>query len=103
MISPRIHATSAQILTTTRMSRASNACSSQIKKEAMDRDWARLRECMAIASSNDPVAGSRVAAIIIKKKEIDSIGFNQLKSHPFHRKHSGTDSKMFLHAETHAI
>ncbi len=46
---------------------------------------------------------TRIAACIVYKNEIVSVGINQLKSHPFQAKFSRHEDSIFLHAETDAI
>lgn len=45
----------------------------------------------------------RMAAAIVKKNKIISIGWNRMKSHPFQAKFSKNEDAIFLHAEVHAI
>lgn len=49
------------------------------------------------------VLRTRIAACVVYKNEIISIGINQLKSHPFQAKFSRHEDSIFLHAETDAI
>lgn len=46
---------------------------------------------------------TRIAACVVYKNEIISVGMNQLKSHPFQAKFSRHEDSIFLHAETDAI
>ncbi len=48
-------------------------------------------------------AGARVAASIVYKNKIISIGTNSLKSHPFQKKYASVEHAIYLHAETDAI
>ena len=56
-----------------------------------------------IAIAVEPVAQARIAAAIVYKNEIVSIGINQRKTHPFQAKYSKNEDSIFLHAETDAI
>jgi deoxycytidylate deaminase len=56
-----------------------------------------------IAESVEPVAQARIAAALIHKNEILSIGQNKNKSHPFQKKYASNEDAIFLHAETDAI
>lgn len=56
-----------------------------------------------IAIAVEPVAQARIAAAIVYKNEIVSIGVNQRKTHPFQAKYSKNEDSIFLHAETDAI
>jgi deoxycytidylate deaminase len=46
---------------------------------------------------------ARLAAAIVIRNEIISIGFNRKKSHPFQAQYQGHEGKIYLHAETDAI
>ena len=46
---------------------------------------------------------TRIAACVVYKNEIVSVGCNKLKSHPFQAKFSKHEGSIFLHAETDAI
>lgn len=48
-------------------------------------------------------SGARVAASIIYKNKIISVGTNSLKSHPFQKKFASGEHAIYLHAETDAI
>lgn len=50
-----------------------------------------------------PVFGARVAAAIVYKNKIISIGRNQKKTHPFQVKYCKHPEAVHLHAETQAI
>jgi len=56
-----------------------------------------------VAESVNPVSSARLAAALVYKNEIISIGTNRHKSHPFQKKYSSNDAAIFLHAETDAI
>jgi deoxycytidylate deaminase len=53
--------------------------------------------------SADPELTARLAAAIVYKGDIISIGVNKKKSHPFQLKYSKMPMSIFLHAETDAI
>jgi deoxycytidylate deaminase len=57
----------------------------------------------SIASALTPFAAARIAAAIVYKNDIISVGYNQKKSHPFQRKFARHADCIFLHAETDAI
>jgi deoxycytidylate deaminase len=56
-----------------------------------------------IAESVEPVSQARLAAAIVYKNDVISIGINQKKSHPFQRRFSKHEEAIFLHAEVDAI
>lgn len=56
-----------------------------------------------IASNITPVANARLAACLVYKGDIISIGFNRRKSHPFQRKYGTTQEAIYFHAEIDAI
>ena len=57
----------------------------------------------AVASAVEPFASARIAAALVYKNEIISIGTNKNKTHPFQKKFSTNSDAIFLHAETDAI
>ena len=52
---------------------------------------------------NTTSSGARLAAAIVYKNRIVSIGVNQKRSHPFQAKYSVNEDAIFLHAETDTI
>jgi deoxycytidylate deaminase len=52
---------------------------------------------------NEPVSNARVSCAIVYKNRILSIGVNKKKSHPFQKKYSVNDYRIYLHAEISAI
>lgn len=68
----------------------------------MENDRKNIASTLEIARSVPPVAGCRVSAAIIEKGQILSVGFGQLKSHPFQKRFGG-ENKQYLHAEIAAI
>jgi deoxycytidylate deaminase len=56
-----------------------------------------------VAESVDPFPNVRLAAALVYKNEILSIGTNKNKSHPFQKKYAPNSEAIFLHAETDAI
>jgi deoxycytidylate deaminase len=52
---------------------------------------------------NTTTSGARLAAAIVYKNQVISIGVNQKKSHPFQAKYSTNEDAIFLHAETDTI
>lgn len=65
----------------------------------------KIAEAIPAAAHNrrGRVLRTRIAACIVYKNEIVSVGINQLKSHPFQAKFSRHEESIFLHAETDAI
>lgn len=51
----------------------------------------------------DMVNNSRHAACLVHKGEIIATGYNRRKSHPLMKEYSGSDTKIFLHAELDAL
>lgn len=56
-----------------------------------------------VAQALDPVAGARVAAFLVYKRDVIAVGFNKPKTHPFQMRHSKNDLAIYLHAETDCI
>jgi len=56
-----------------------------------------------IAKAVEPVANCRLAACLVHRNEIISIGVNKKKSHPFMLRFSRHEEAIYLHAETDAI
>lgn len=56
-----------------------------------------------LACDVPPVANARLAAALVYKKEIVSLGINSRKSSPFQKKFGKNEDSIFLHAETSAI
>ena len=56
-----------------------------------------------IATTIEPVRRARLAACLVYKNEIISVGYNQKKSHPFQKQFGKNEEAIFLHAETAAI
>jgi deoxycytidylate deaminase len=56
-----------------------------------------------IAEDIEPVSRMRLAACLVYKNEIISIGTNRKKSHPFQRKFGRNSDSIFLHAEIDCI
>jgi deoxycytidylate deaminase len=54
-------------------------------------------------AKGNPTTLPRMAAVIVFKNEVISIGYNQRKSHPFQKQFSQSDLKICLHAETDAL
>lgn len=53
--------------------------------------------------SADPDLTARLAAAVVYKGDIISVGVNKKKSHPFQLKYSKMPKSIFLHAENDAI
>jgi len=60
-----------------------------------------ILEKVAIAS--EPVFRQRIAALLVYKGEILSIGVNKKKTHPFQKKFAKNKEAIYLHAETDCI
>lgn len=56
-----------------------------------------------IAEDVSPVSKMRLAAAIVYRGRIISVGINQYKTHPFAVEYAKNPSAIFLHAETDAI
>ena len=56
-----------------------------------------------VASTQERVANQRLAACIIHRGDIVSIGINQKKTHPFQAQYAKNDEAIYLHAEVDAI
>lgn len=56
-----------------------------------------------VAVDVEPAGRARLAAAIVYKGKIVSIGFNQLKTHPFAAKYGKNADAIYLHAEHDAI
>ena len=56
-----------------------------------------------IAENVEPFAAARIAAALVYKNEVISVGWNKSKSHPFQKKYSSNSEAIFLHAETDTI
>jgi len=56
-----------------------------------------------VAEDMAPVSNARLAAMVVYKNKIISVGVNQKKTHPFAAKYSKNPDAIYLHAETSAI
>lgn len=56
-----------------------------------------------VAEAVDPVANHRLAAALVHKNSIVSIGFNKKKTHPFQRQYAKNEDAIYLHAEIDCI
>lgn len=56
-----------------------------------------------IAEDIEPVSRMRLAACLVYKNEVISIGTNKRKTHPFQRKFGKNSESIFLHAEIDCI
>ena len=56
-----------------------------------------------IADAAVPVGKQRLAACIVRKRQLISVGFNKKKTHPLQWKFSKCDEAVYLHAEIDAI
>ena len=67
------------------------------------KDESILKMLDKVAETVEPVAGGRLAACVVYKNDIVSMGINQKKSHPFQKRFGKHELAVFLHAETDAI
>jgi deoxycytidylate deaminase len=56
-----------------------------------------------VAATNDEYPRARLAAALVKRNKILSVGINRLKSDPLQAKYGRNKDAIFLHAEIHAI
>lgn len=56
-----------------------------------------------IAEDLSPVSSAKIAAALVYKGNIVSLGTNQYKTHPMQKKFSSNPQALYLHAEIHAI
>jgi len=56
-----------------------------------------------MASDNDPVGNSRIAAAVLFRNKIVSYGFNKQRSHPLQKRFRKNTEAIYLHAEIDAI
>lgn len=56
-----------------------------------------------VAESVPPVRTARIAAGLVYKNELISVGTNQYKSHPFQSKYGKNSCAIYLHAEVDCI
>lgn len=56
-----------------------------------------------VAKAIEPVANCRLAACLVYRNEIISVGVNRKKTHPFMLRFSRHEDAIYLHAETDAI
>jgi deoxycytidylate deaminase len=54
-------------------------------------------------AADDTHMRARLAAAVVIRNEIVSVGFNRRKTHPFQAKFRADEHKVYLHAETDAI
>jgi len=69
----------------------------------MKKDTEQFDILYDIAISVPPFSGAQIAASIVIKNRLISIGTNTKKTDPFHTKFSKHKEKIYLHAETCAI
>jgi len=62
-----------------------------------------FRDLTSVAAATPKVANHRLAAAIVSKGKIISIGSSSYKSSPFQKKYAADEHKIFLHAEISAI
>lgn len=66
----------------------------------LERAW-NILERVAIA--NEPVSRSRIAALLVHRNEIISVGYNKMKSHPMAKRFQKHEEALYLHAEIDCI
>lgn len=66
----------------------------------MPKIWQTL---YAVACDLAPIGNARIAAAIVRRGEIVSLGHNRLKSHPFQLRFGRNNDSIYWHAETAAI
>lgn len=69
----------------------------------MSFDTLILNKLFDLCEHRPYVSKSKMAAAIVFKKEIISIGFNRLKTHPLQKEYAKNEDAIFLHAEIDAI
>jgi len=62
-----------------------------------------FKDLKLIAENVPKVANAQIAAAIVYKRQLISVGFNQKKTHPFQKTFSKNPDAIYLHAETSAI
>jgi tRNA(Arg) A34 adenosine deaminase TadA len=62
-----------------------------------------LRDLISVAAVTPKVANYRLAAAIVDKGQIVSLGQSSYKTSPFQKKYAADEHKIFLHAEIAAI
>ena len=64
----------------------------------------RILDCLIdLAKHVQPVGGTKIAAAIVYKDRIISVGTNMRKSHPLQKRFARNAEAIFLHAEIDAI
>jgi len=56
-----------------------------------------------VAAGIERVANARIAAAVVYKNNIVSVGTNQWKTHPFQAQHAHHEEAIYWHAENNAI
>lgn len=56
-----------------------------------------------IAMANEPVGRARLAAMLVYRNEILSVGYNKYKTHPFQKRFAKHEMALSLHAETDCL
>lgn len=62
-----------------------------------------IEQLFEIAKSNEPSARVRIAAGVVHKNQLISIGTNQTKTHTFQAKFGKNEDAIYMHAEVDAI
>lgn len=66
-----------------------------------------LEECVEFllgeAQHQKPVRNARIAAGLLYKGELVTVGYNKLKSHPFQKRFAKNEDAIFLHAENDCL
>jgi deoxycytidylate deaminase len=56
-----------------------------------------------VANANTTDLSHRLGAIVARKRDVISVGYNQRKSHPYQKAFGRNDQSIFLHAENSAL
>jgi len=67
----------------------------------IDQKFMDMARKLAIAV--EPIASSKISAVLTVKSNVISIGHNERRTHPFQAKFSKNPDAIYLHAETSAI
>lgn len=68
-----------------------------------NKDCKYINMVSKIATAVEPVANARIAAVMVFRNEVVSVGICRKKSHPFQAIYGKNKDSIFLHAETDCI
>ena len=71
--------------------------------ELMKRDRRIIRLLDTMARDVTPIRGAKLAAALVHRNQIISLGVNQFRTHPFQAKYGKNSEAIYLHAEMNAI